>query len=170
MADDGRPPLELGGLSIDEIDTLLDDLEPEEHDLSAKRRRAHERIDGLRADVRSRVGGASPMALVRLEIWERRLSAERRALHACLDALYAARDAAGGPPRRRASAPVSSVRVSTLVDPDGGRDGTLSHLPPLERPLDDDRTLGLGTRWLDPPQRLERLDRLEGPEQLPPRP
>lgn len=159
MADDGRPPLELGGLSIEEIDALLDDLEPEEHDLSAKRKRAHERIDGLRADVRSQIGGVSPAALARLEIWERRLSGERRALHACLDALYRAREAAGGPPRRRASAPASRVRVSTLVDPEAGRHGTLERLPPLERPLDDDRTLGLGGRRSDPPATLERLER-----------
>lgn len=157
MAGSGPPPLDVGGLSLAEIDALLDDLEPDEVELSARRRRAHERIDALRAEVRSGAGDSTPASLARLEVWERRLSAERRAIHVCLDALYTERERRRAPARRRAVSGLA--RTATLVDPDGGRHGTLAHLPPLERPLDERATIGLGPRRPGPPSRAARSSR-----------
>ena len=84
-----RPAIDFGNLDLEEIDALLDTLESEEHDLSAKRRRAHERIDHVRADVRSVV--ESHGVLVRLQAWERRLSGKLRALHGCSSSPHEAR-------------------------------------------------------------------------------
>ena len=61
--DSPRPPApRFDDLAIEDIDALLDDLEPEETEISAKRRRAHDRIDALRADL---VSGTSTMTLPR---------------------------------------------------------------------------------------------------------
>lgn len=99
-----------------EIDALLDDLEPEGRGLSGNAAGGHERIDNLDADVRA--GADSGAALARLEVWERRLSAERRALHASIDALYEARDRTGAPSRRPEALPGARGHGPTLVDPD----------------------------------------------------
>lgn len=148
-----RPAIDFTNLTLEEVDALLDALESDEHDLSAKRRRAHERIDNLRADVRT--GVESYPVLARLEIWERRLSGERRALHACIDALHEARVALAGPTRRPGGRRGMPQRFATLADPDAGRAGTLEHLPPFDRPLDERRTLGYG-------ERRPASERLEG--------
>ncbi|MBM3679627.1 MAG: hypothetical protein FJW96_17400 [Actinobacteria bacterium] len=153
-------PLTLEALTGAEIDALLDALEPEEQELSQKRRRAHARIDHLRTEVQA--GIAELSALVPLEIWERRLSAERRALHACMDALYDERARRGIPPRpnrrsREPEAPRPSL-LDRMVEPQPVRE----RRPMLDRVTPAPGSLRELARHDKRPLTIERPARLEG--------
>ncbi len=153
-----RRPVDYSGLSLEDIEALLDRLEPEERDVSAQRGRAHDRIDILRAEVQA---GLSPYAnLVQVEAWERRLSTERKALHTSIDALYAERDRRGARYRRRLTDRDPGDHRESLLDPDGGRHGTLRALPPSESPLTERSTLAEGPVRLERPMTLDPNNRL----------
>lgn len=80
---------DVAGLSDSEIREVLDELEPEEHSISARRRRLHERIDFVRA---AHDDATSAALLPELDAQEREISAARRVLHRRIDALRDERD------------------------------------------------------------------------------
>lgn len=106
---------------------ILDEIEAEEREISARRRRAHERIDRLRTDAQSQASAPAGASLARLEIRERRLSAERPALHACIDGLngcpHGRRGESGGRSFRGRRRPARRVDRPGGVDARGAPGG-----------------------------------------------
>jgi DNA-binding transcriptional MerR regulator len=152
-------PVDFGGLSLEEIDALLDRLEPEEREISIKRRRSHERIDLMRAEVTAGISG--PSALAQLETWERRMSAERRALHESIDALYEERGRREAPPRRRLSGKGVRDTGTSLVGQSSGLGLSAVARPATDGARTVERTLSGDLRRLDSAVTLERPPALD---------
>lgn len=83
---------DLTGLTVSELDRLLEQLEAEERTLSGRRRRLHDRIDFVRAGGNPDGTPASPEQLEALDAQERTISDERKALHARIDAVRRERE------------------------------------------------------------------------------